>query len=309
MAVLPATIFQPPLPTLLLLIPPASNWQWLLRLVLLGYTIATIPLVLVLVPLSVTLPEWLAPLPLHPDNLPPRLTTWRACMRGWQVYLIGGLIWAITGSGSAPDHGIETSRRLTAWALALDTFLARALGREQPDLHVREAILPEFPRELCHGALAMDGLERVPIGGFILERGPPKAGQTRGSLPRPKRAILWLSGGGYVTGYPLVDPPLFSLMRRLPAGAYTMLGPAVRRSLSIDRSFPIPLLDALAGYAYLRSEFDPEDIIVMGNSAGSGLSWSLISYLAALQDAGQGDLGVPQTVIMISVSIHPSIPP
>ena len=147
----------------------------------------------------------------------------------------------------------------------------------------------------------MDGLQRDPVIGFQLSSNTSKR---PADMQRRKKAILWLTGGGYVTGYPLVDPILFSLLRELPWG-YTILGPNVRKSLSLDRAFPVPLLDALAGYVHLREEgYEAEDIVVMGNSAGSGLSWSLITYLAAIDEAGLGHLGIPETVIMISVSPH-----
>lgn len=46
-------------------------------------------------------------------------------------------------------------------------------------------------------------------------------------------------------------------------------------------SFPAPLLDALAGYRYLVREcnFDPENIIVAGDSAGGNLGLALCRYL------------------------------
>lgn len=311
MALLPPNIFQPPIPSLLLLVPPSSKLQWILRLVFLQLTILSIPLLVILVPLSTLLPSRIAPLPIHPDNLPPYRSTWVACLRGWQVYIIGGLIWAVTGSGSAPDHDIEVSRRLTRYAQVVVGAIGRLTGSprmaEYERMIVSEVTMAPFPIDLCLGIMAMDGLSRDPVIGFQLSSNIPERAS---NTPRRRRAILWLTGGGYVTGYPLVDPILFSLFRDLPtAGEYTILGPNVRKSLSLDRACPVPLLDALAGYAHLRQEgYKAEDIVVMGNSAGSGLSWSLISYLAAIDEAGLGDLGVPGTIIMISVSLSGFIP-
>lgn len=307
MALLPPDIFQPPIPSLLLLIPPSSKLQWILRLVFLQLTILSIPLIVILVPLSVILPSRLAPLPIHPHNLPPYRSTWAACLRGWQVYIIGGLIWAVTGNGSAPDHDIDVSRRLTRYAQVVVGAIGRLKGSprmgEYERMRVSEVTMAPFPRDLCVGVMAIDGLQRDPVIGFQLSSNISKRPS---NAPRRRRAILWLTGGGYVTGYPLVDPILFSLFRDLSTATheYTILGSNVRKSLSLDRAFPIPLLDALAGYAHLREEgYEAEDIVVMGNSAGSGLSWSLISYLAAIDEAGPSDLGIPGTVIMISVSL------
>jgi len=301
MALLRANVFQPPTPSLTFLIPPASYSQWVLRFLLLQFTILSFPLILILIPLSIGLPAQYAPLALHPHNIPPHRSFFGACVRGWQVYCLGGLIWAITGSGSAPDHQDKVALTLSKGSRKIIEFVARVTGSggNGGDLRITEEDVKPFPRELCVGVLDMDNLDRRTIPGFRLESVSPRGYEA----PKAKKAILWLSGGGYVTGYPLVDPPLFSLARKLPLGAYTIFAPSVRRCLSLDRAFPIPLLDALAGYIHLRRNgYEPEDIVVMGNSAGSGLSWSLIAYLAILKDLRRGDLGIPGEVIMISVS-------
>jgi hypothetical protein len=300
MALLPANVFQPPTPSLTLLIPPPSQLQWVLRFFLLQFTLLSFPLIIILVPLSILLPDKYAPLSLHPHNLPPHRSFIGACSRGWLVYCLGGLIWAITGTGAAPDHQVDVARRMTWWARALVEYIARFTGSEGNGgkLEVTEEIIQPFPRELCIGIMDLNELDRIPLVGFKLDCTRPESNE----IPRAKKAILWLSGGGYITGYPLVDPPIFSLARKLPLDGYTIFAPSVRRALSFDRGFPVPLLDALAGYAHLRESYEAEDIVVMGNSAGSGLSWSLIAYLAILKEGRRGDLGIPGEVVMISVS-------
>lgn len=300
MALLPANVFQPPTPSLTFLIPPASKLQWALRFFLLQFTLLSFPLIIILVPLSILLPPKYAPLSLHPHNLPPHRSFVGACQRGWLVYCLGGLIWAITGSGAAPDHQDEIAPSMTRWAQKIVEFIARYTNSagNGGNLEVTEEIIQPFARELCIGVLDLDELVRKSMVGFRLDCVPSGSKE----IPRAKKAILWLSGGGYVTGYPLVDPPIFSLARHLPLGEYTIFAPSVRRALSYDRAFPIPLLDALAGYAHLRETYEAEDIVIMGNSAGSGLSWSLIAYLAILKDGRRGNSGIPGQVIMISVS-------
>jgi hypothetical protein len=189
---------------------------------------------------------------------------------------------------------------MTGWSQALIEGIARLMKSpgNGGDLRVTEEVVEPLSRELCIGVMDMDDLDRISIVGFRLDTIPQTAYMGE---QMSNKAILWLTGGGYVTGYPLVDSLIFSLARTLPVGEYTIFAPAVRKSLSLDRAFPIPLLDALAGYVHLRKTYEAKNIVIMGNSAGSGLSWSLIAYLAVLKEGRKGDLGIPGSVIMISV--------
>jgi acetyl esterase/lipase len=96
----------------------------------------------------------------------------------------------------------------------------------------------------------------------------------------PARAVLFLHGGGYVSG---------SL-----ASHRHMIGQAGReaqsRTLSLayrlapEHPFPAALEDAIAGYHFLLSQgFDPKRIAVAGESAGGGLA---IAMLVSLRDRG-----------------------
>lgn len=392
MALLPATIFQPPLPPLILLIPPSSQLQWLLRLILLCFSLSTIPLIFLLIPLSVILPPSIAPLPLHPHNRPPSASYPTAVLRGVLVYAIGGLVWAITSTGCAPENGERGVRWVSkaagwlvegvAWMMGDDgwvvqlppkvvpscpmskkassslriksrrhhtgtfasdnhvtdkkrTTLQSATGTkrttEKARLVLSEEEMAPIALDACRGVLASEGLDRRSVTGFCLNHEytssttevpretQPCAKLNHYALPsrRERRVFLFLAGGGYVTGFPLVHPFIFSLLRSLPPSPktsrhtdtlpalphYAVLAPHIRKSLSLDRAFPIPLLDALAGYAHLRKiGYKPEEVIVIGDSAGGGLVWSLAAYLAAVDEGGQvAGLGVPGGLIMISV--------
>lgn len=348
-SLLPATVFLPPLPSLIHLLPPSSRLQWVLRLALLFFTlVVSCPLIAALVPLSVfclAIPHpsirRLSPLPIHPHNLPPHRSLAASILRGWIIYALGSVLWALTSSGNAPEYNPRLSRRITRAACRLAEWVSRHTDRGRLD--VQESQLPPVPDELCVGALALPGLKKEPVTGFWLRHvaddesnhnsadcWPVKTSRGRTRTPRPvgnaspasvgemngtadrrthRQAILLLAGGGYVTSFPLVQPLTFSLSLSYPAGeAPVILAPEVRKSLDLDRSFPIPLLDALAGYVELRRQgFEPEDIVVMGDSAGAGLTWSLVSYLAIWRETGsdQGGLrlGVPGRVVFISVSL------
>ncbi len=85
------------------------------------------------------------------------------------------------------------------------------------------------------------------------------------------------------------------------------LGCNYRKANHGEHAFPVPLLDAVAAFEYLVLDrgFAPEHIVVMGQSAGGGLAWSLAAYLGALQalrgPEAVGTLGVPGKVILVSV--------
>jgi hypothetical protein len=291
--------FQPPLPSL----PQPAPIQWLFHLILVLFTMIVFSMTSFLVPLSVYVDTGL--LALHPHNLPPHCSRWQACKRGWWAYLTSGILWAITGIGTPPDHGIEVSRWLAKRGVRRCEHVAKQTGSfgNGGRLEITEDSMDPLARNLCIGALGNGDLVRKPITGLWLDSIEASASSWH-TRARPPKAILWLAGGGYVTGYPLNDRPIFSLARTLPLGEYTILAPSISRALSLERSFPIPLLDALAAYAHLRERgYEEENITVIGNSAGGSLAWSLIGYLVALDDAGIGELGVPRRAIMISVSL------
>jgi hypothetical protein len=301
MAVLPVNIFQPHLPSVRIPRLPSAV-HWIFRVLFLITTIVTLPLIFLLVPLSVTLSTRFALLPLHPHNLPPHCTCLQACRRGWWAYIANGFLWSITSIGTPPDHGLGVSRWLAKRGVRRMECVARETGSigNGGRLVVSEVTIPLLGRELCVGALSGGDLPRKPVHAFWLDIETPPD-QRAAHSTKGRKAILWLAGGGYVTGYPLNDRPIFSLARNLPLG-YRILAPSISRALCGERSFPVPLLDALAAYGHLRRKgYEAEDISVIGNSAGGGLAWSVLSYLVALHDVGIGFLGVPRTIIMISV--------
>ncbi|GBE87588.1 hypothetical protein SCP_1102650 [Sparassis crispa] len=106
-----------------------------------------------------------------------------------------------------------------------------------------------------------------------------------------EKVIYYLHGGGYISesAHPsefMSTIPRAILRRSLASRAFsvefrlTNMNPLVPPE---ERNpFPAALLDALAGYAYLVDTlgFRPEDIIVVGDSAGGHLALSLARYIA-----------------------------
>ena len=67
--------------------------------------------------------------------------------------------------------------------------------------------------------------------------------------------------------------------------------------------FPAQLLDAIAGYNYLVNDvgFAPEDIVLLGDSAGGNLALMLTRYLVERRAAGDTDLpGIPSAIVLCS---------
>lgn len=335
MALLPPDVFQPPSPAFLLLIPPGSKWQWPIRAVFLLLTFfVTLPLTIVLVPISICLLTqrftWLrhlAPLPLHPTTIAPHTPFWKAYLRGVSVYVVGGGLWAITGFGNAPNFGLGVSRCLTAMARWLVETIGRTVDPRTwaNKLVVAEEVIQPAPKELLVGIMGIDDVKHQEMVGFnltnFLNDVSTSKEATQADVPRqPRRVFLFFGGGGYVTGWPLVHPFVFSLARTFPPEKndsyeglprYSVFAPDVRKSLSSDRSFPVPIIDALSAYVHLRTKgYQASEIVVMGDSAGAGLCWSLVAYLAVLHEKGKRlfngeEVGLPGGMVLISVSPAP----
>jgi monoterpene epsilon-lactone hydrolase len=108
---------------------------------------------------------------------------------------------------------------------------------------------------------------------------------------RPEGALLYIHGGGYVAGSPATHRSLvveLSRQTRLRA-----LVPDYR--LAPEDPFPAALIDVWSVYwRLLASGFDPQQIVIAGDSAGGGLTMAL---LLALRDAG---LPLPAAAVCLS---------
>ena len=102
--------------------------------------------------------------------------------------------------------------------------------------------------------------------------------------------------------YPVIQS-IFSVEYRLTSGA----------PLTEANPFPAALIDALAGYRHLRKlGYQPENIIVGGDSAGANLSLALIRYLLEIEAsklanaADEPRLGVPGALLLLSPWADPA---
>jgi acetyl esterase/lipase len=118
-----------------------------------------------------------------------------------------------------------------------------------------------------------------------------RAAKIRPASADNNKYILYLHGGGYVTGS--VDSYLIMCSQMAQSLKMTFL--LLEYRLAPENPFPAALEDALKAYRWLLANgTSPRDIIISGDSAGGGLS---IATALALRDAVES---VPAAVICIS---------
>jgi epsilon-lactone hydrolase len=142
------------------------------------------------------------------------------------------------------------------------------------------------PADLAERRLRLDGLgAQYALPGDVrvepVQANGVAAEWTAAPGADPERVILFLHGGGYVSGSLRSHRHMIAQAGR-EAGARTL---ALDYRLAPEHPFPAALDDALAGYRFLLSEgFAPRRIALAGESAGGGLA---VAALVRLRDAGE----------------------
>lgn len=142
---------------------------------------------------------------------------------------------------------------------------------------------------------SLDRVTSLPVPGKV-QRQPVLAGGVPAEWIRPaelpaERIVLYLHGGGYISGSPQTHRGLIGEIARA-AGA-RVLAPDYR--LAPEAPFPAAIEDAWAVYWWLLQQgVQPGQIVVAGDSAGGGLT---IALLLALRDAG---LPLPAAAVCLS---------
>jgi acetyl esterase/lipase len=143
------------------------------------------------------------------------------------------------GGGPAPTYSVELARR--TWYAYSDDFVIPAALRQQAD-------------EVA--GMAVEWLQR------------PEAS--------PRRAVLYLHGGGYVSGSIRSHRPMTSELARTFDGAVV----SIDYRLAPEHPFPAAVEDAVSGYRYLLDRgIAAGGIAVAGDSAGGGLAVAMITAL------------------------------
>ncbi len=160
-------------------------------------------------------------------------------------------------------------------------------------VEIAPAFAPEVPLERQREVLDGMGAAARPAEGLEVGR-RPLAGLPTEWLTTPgcstRHALLHLHGGGYVMGSCASHRALTS--RIASACGVRAVLPEYR--LAPEHPFPAALEDGLAAYRALLEEVAPEDIVVVGDSAGGGL---VLTTLLAARDAG---LPLPAGAVLIS---------
>ena len=156
-----------------------------------------------------------------------------------------------------------------------------------PEIDVVRKILASHPRptDLAERRKRLDALgaqyslpEDVRVEG--VDANGVSAEWTTTPVADPSRVILFLHGGGYISGSLDSHRHMIAQAGREAQARTLSLG----YRLAPEHPFPAALDDALAGYRFLLSSgFRAKRIVVAGESAGGGLA---IAMLVSARDAG-----------------------
>lgn len=180
----------------------------------------------------------------------------------------------VRGGLRAVAHRIRRSPCVSGWSLAYASIV-EMMKLSTPGGSIQSADEIRRPLERLTDLMRPIGVERKTVNTAFF-RGEWIS--TRASTD--ERIILYLHGGGYVSGSPATH---LAVTARLAHEARARLF-ALDYRLAPEHPFPAQLEDAWAAYWWLMTEqgYNPEQIIVAGDSAGGGLTMAL---LLALRDA------------------------
>lgn len=114
--------------------------------------------------------------------------------------------------------------------------------------------------------------------------------------------FFFFVGGGYHSGHAPQGPLSWTVCRQT---SLRVLGVNFRKATNDERAFPAALQDALGAWVYVtkRLGFKPENVILMGDSAGGGLCLTLQLYLCSLlwsDEKGGKGLGRAKKLVLHS---------
>ncbi|MGH6680930.1 MAG: alpha/beta hydrolase [Bradyrhizobium sp.] len=163
------------------------------------------------------------------------------------------------------------SLRAELLRIGIRTFLKRRtehldVEAWRSQMHAMERLIPRPPKRST--------TVRLQAGGLTFHR-------VRTDASRPERNVLYLHGGGYMSGSPAYYRHFTWRIADAVQGSIW----AVEYRLAPEHPFPAALEDAASAYCWLRRNMtDTREWFVMGDSAGGGLTLCL---LMKLRDEGR----------------------
>lgn len=207
---------------------------------------------------------------------------------------------ALDNAAGAEGRSADMGRCATRIGLGL--LVLEALGALRPSLRARivYALLRYLYRPLASTSIRTKRQLSSTVQYFIPTRGEIR----RSSLEQPRcywvvpkgkpceeRVILYLHGGAYSAGSMQMYTDL--VPRICEASGCRAL--FVEYSLAPEHPFPAGLSDAIYAYGWLLDQgYKPENISLVGDSAGGGLS------LALLVACKEADLPLPSKAVLMS---------
>lgn len=92
---------------------------------------------------------------------------------------------------------------------------------------------------------------------------------------REKKILLYFHGGGFIFNF---TPHHRDYISRL-ARAAKLSAFSLDYSLAPENPFPVAVNEAMAAYKWLLKSYKPQDIVIMGDSAGGALTLSLLQMI------------------------------
>lgn len=125
-------------------------------------------------------------------------------------------------------------------------------------------------------------LPAAKVAGVAIEERPsaPRLRLYRPERPRSDAALLWIHGGGFTMGAPVMDDWHCAQTCK----ALGILVASVDYRLAPEHPFPAPMDDAFAAWEWLQAHartlgIAPDRIVVGGQSAGGGLAAGLVQRI------------------------------
>jgi epsilon-lactone hydrolase len=169
--------------------------------------------------------------------------------------LLGDLDEAIAATQSV--GGELANRMATLWAPVLEVVAADRDVQEARDAYERFLAQVPMPDDLQVRPVLAGGVSSLEVSG----------GSELGT------AVLYLHGGGYIVGSSYGYRQLVGAL--VAAAGVDALVPDFR--LAPEHPFPAAVEDALSAYAWLTEQ--RSDVVLVGDSAGAGLVFSLLATL------------------------------